>query len=325
MSKKVLLLLALNLMIFNLGLVGLMSRKPVSQPPTIPIEQPILPKEEPINYTLKNPIPAYLSYNELVAQLKSWVSEAPKLAEVGTYGKSIAGKDLVYFHIRSPKPEAKPAVLITGAIHGNESWSTAIIMGYIGTLLDQYGDDESITEIINTRELYFVPIVSPDTYPDRREVEGVDPNRDFPTLRDPNKASVKCVQALREFFLSIRPCAAISGHTFGRVYLQPYGDSNQTPPHQSDYTRIVGKMAEMSQYGLEKASHVYRQPIKGTEVDWYYRHGAFAIVAEYGTHQKPPSQAEIVAEFNRTFRAILYFLKESPKVHVEFSAVKKVA
>lgn len=89
-------------------------------------------------------------------------------------------------------------------------------------------------------------------------------------------------------------------------------------------------MAEMCHYNLIRACDNYRQPIFGTEVDWFYRHGAFSIlpngkrihrgafsiVMEIGTHQREPTYDEITSEFNRTFPAILYFMKESPKVEI---------
>ena len=51
-------------------------------------------------------------------------------------------------------------------------------MGVIGKLLDSK-DDEHIKQILEGREIWIVPVVSPDSYPHSRHVEGVDPNRDF--------------------------------------------------------------------------------------------------------------------------------------------------
>jgi hypothetical protein len=78
---------------------------------------------------------------------------------------------------------------------------------------------------------------------------------------------------------------------------------------------------------------MYNSPIYGTEVDWYYRNGAFAttpnrkrihrgafaIVMEFGTHQHIPSQSDIDSEFRRTFQAVLYFIKEAPLVEIWWS------
>lgn len=65
-----------------------------------------------------------------------------------------------------------------------------------------------------------------------------------------------------------------------------------------------------------QACYNYGTPIKGTEIDWYYRHGTFAVVMEMGTHQKPPSVPQIESEFQKTYQAILYYIEEAPKVNV---------
>lgn len=310
-------LILLNLIVFNIGLLAIFNAP--KKPPKTDIvveEKQEEKKPEPeiskLNFQIEKPIPSYLNYSEILAQLNVWQKDASEISEIGTYGKSTSGNDLTYFRIHAGVN--KPVVLITASIHGNESWSTGIVMGYIGTLLDRYGDDENITMVLDNTDLYFVPVVCPDSYPDRRESDGTDPNRNFPTLDDPNMKSVQSIEKLRELFLTIKPKAAISGHTCGRVYLQPHGDTMKDPPDDADYKKIVKKMAELSQYDLMKACQVYRRPISGSEVDWYYRNGAFSIVVEYGTHQQPPTEQEIVSEFNRTFPAILYFIEEAPKL-----------
>ena len=40
------------------------------------------------------------------------------------------------------------------------------------------------------RDIYFIPVVSPDSYPKSRIVDKVDPNRDFPHLGRPNHKSI---------------------------------------------------------------------------------------------------------------------------------------
>ena len=332
MSNRVVLLIAINILMCNVWLIGLARKQhniPVVQvtpvTPVVPVE-PIKPPPKILKYEIKTPVPGFLTYDETKKQLDEWKYEAPEIVELGTYGKSSQEKDLVYVRIHDPNTnDVEPVVLVTAAIHGNESWGSGIVMAYIGTILSQFNNDDIITEIVKTTDLYFIPIVSPDVYPDRREVDGVDPNRNFPTKQDPGKTSIKPIRCLQEFFMTLRPSAVISGHTFGRVYLQPHGYSTENPPHHEDYQRILGKMAESSKYEVLKASQLYRRPIFGTELDWYYKYAAFSIVAEYGTHQHPPTQDEIESEFNRTFQAFLYFVREAPKVKIEFWTRREAA
>ena len=314
-------LIILNFLIFNLGIVVLMNKSEKEKPPIVQVvEDPIqmIEVELDINYDIEDPIPSYLSYEQTVLQLKKWNEEAPKLTRVGTYGKSNLGEDLYYIKVSSPKKVPKKTVMITSCIHGNEPLSASTTMGYIGTILDQYGDNEKITQLIDSRDIYFVPVVSPDSYPHSRHVDGVDPNRNFPTRVNPNKKSVPPVEEIKNFFKLIKPNAAISGHTWGRVYLTPYGDQRGKCPNDYDYNRIIGKMSELSGYKSERASQLYGRPIYGTDVDWYYRNGAFSIVVEFGTHQRIPSMTDIQTEFDKTFEAVLHFIEEAPKVEIKF-------
>lgn len=323
------LLLLINLVFFFIGLDLVLYKKMPDRPsmvqpiPHAPIVQPIEePEPEPINYDITNPVPSYLAYSALVDQLKQWEQEAPELVEVGTYGKSSQGQDIYYIRIRNTRTdEGQSVVLLTAAIHGNEPWSTTTMMACVGTLLDRYGDDEKITALVDGRDLYVIPVVSPDAYPYSRHVDGVDPNRNFPTQTSPEKISVPPIQALRDFYFGIRPVAVISGHTFGRVYLYPWGDSRRPCPNAEDYHRILGQMEALSRYGSKQAGFNYGTPIFGTEVDWYYRQGSFSLVMEIGTHQRPPSMEEVRSEFERTFGAVMYFIEEAPKVEVQSYAV----
>jgi hypothetical protein len=310
--------------------------------PYVPITQK--PEIKPINPEISNSFPSYLNYVNTVKQLKEWQDEAPELVEVGTYGRSTRNQDLYYIRIRNKRIMGlQPRVLITACIHGNEPLSASTTMAMIGTILKEYGDNEEVTRLIDSRDIYFIPVVSPDSYPHSRHVDGVDPNRNFPGPSSPNIRSVAPVAALRDLFLQINPQAVISGHTWGRVFLIPYGDTNVKNHNWDDYKRIVGQMCDMSGYKMLRAYDLYTnnglaipqpiraeyRPIYGSEVDWYYRNGAFAssqfgqihsgafsIVMEMGTHQRIPTMQEIRTEFDMTFRGVLYFIKEAPLVEI---------
>ena len=330
MKNKTLLLLILNLFIF-IGLFVVVLNKQVK---INSIKEPEVVL--PLKVDITNESPSYLNYDNLVSQLNKWNEEAPELTEVGVYGQSSKGKDLVYIRLNNKRIKSeKPKVLITACIHGNEPWSTATTMWYIGNLLKSYSQDNQTKELLDSRDIYFVPVVSPDSYPKSRIVDGVDPNRDFPGLSNPEHKSVKPVAALQDLFLKIRPQAVMSGHTWGRVYLMPYGDVAQNCPDHDEYKKILTEMSSLSGYkniracdlymgngrpnvppirvyGLPQKGYNVLMPIYGTEVDWYYRNGAFAVVVEFGTHQKIPTDQDIKTEFDKTYKAMRYFLAHAP-------------
>lgn len=293
----------------------------------------------PIEHDVSISEPSFLQYQDLVKQIKLWEQECPELVEVGIYGKSTKQQDLYYIRIKNKRiKEELPKVLITACIHGNEPLATSTTMWYIGSLLKNYNDNK-IQNLIDSRDLYFVPVVSPDSYPKSRMVDGVDPNRNFPGSSNPDKKSVAPVRELQDFFLKIKPQAVMSGHTYGRVYLMPPGDSMSYCPDHEEFVRVLDKMSQLSGYRYIRACDLYMAtsnpntkpirsygvangdykvmvPIYGTETDWYYRNGAFAIVAEYGTHQRIPSNTDTNTEFDKTYEAMLCFLQEAPLVNV---------
>lgn len=259
----------------------------------------------------------YQSYNEIISVVKEWESLSPLLVETGFYGKTTKDNDCFYFRITNENKKAQYKALITACIHGNEPWSTSTIIAYAGWILSQYGKDERITKVLDTTEVYFIPVVSPDTYPFARMVEGVDPNRNFPTVNNPDKRSIPPVQNIREFFLKINPNATLCGHTYGRVYLVPWGYTRETNPNEKDYARILSKMGELSNYRWMKASELYGSTISGSDVDWYHKNNSFAIVSEFGSHQRKPTENDTETEFQRTKDAFLYFLETSVKVEIK--------
>lgn len=324
---------------------------PNAPPPNYQPNPPAPPPPPIPTPSISTPIPSYLPYPGIIKQLQTWEQEAPKLTEVGKYGKTSRGQDIYYIRLTNEQLQLtlddmgggswhihpKPRLLITACIHGNEPHSTSTVMAYIGSMLAAYGKDEQITKLIDGREIYFVPVVSPDSYPNSRHVDGVDPNRDYKNLRSAP------VRAIQQFFNEKKFQAAWSGHTWGRVFLTPWGDNMEPCPDDEAYRQIMGEVAEMCQYRRIRACEMYQGggglnnppirygepgwglygnnlvPIYGAEMDWYYRHGAFAVVCEYGTHQRIPSDADTKGEFDRTFKGFLHFVDKAPIVKLKLT------
>lgn len=262
-------------------------------------------------------VTGHKSYEEIVSMFREWEQKAPDLIEVGTYGKTSQQKDQYFIRISNELSPAKKSVLLTACIHGNEPWSTSTSIACIGKIISSYGKDKELTDLVNSRTIYLIPVVSPDSYPGSRGVDGVDPNRNFPTLADPDRQSVAPVKNLQDFFMKIKPNGVLAGHTYGRVFLIPWGDSTSDNPNIKDYERIASEMSGLAKYRYQRACQMYNRPIYGTEIDWYHRHGAFAMVIEFGSHQRKPSLEDTRSEFERTFPAIIHFIKNSTEVEIK--------
>jgi hypothetical protein len=293
-----------------------------------PIKSPEIQQQEqkqkspkPTSYNITKPIPGYLTYEGIKAQLDEWHNQAPEITMVGSYGKTTQGRDIYYFRVAAN--ENKPKVLITACIHGNEHIANACVMGILGNYLKLYGKDQLITELINERDVYWVPVVSPDSFVSvDRHVDGVDPNRNFPYPGHATVNSVPPVMALRKFHEDKKFKAAISSHAYGRVLLYPYGYTANLCPDVVKYMDLLGRMGKKSGYDPVQTHFIQTaRPYHGFECDWFYLNNCFGMVCEFGTEFKPPANT-IIPEINRTFDAFMLFISEAPEIKISPPALR---
>lgn len=108
----------------------------------------------------------YHSYREIMAYLKVVQSSYPQLVRVMSMGKSFLGKDIWVIEVTNrsvKKPEHKPAMYIDGGTHGNEVTGTEVCLHTIDYLVKNFGKDERITKLLDTRTFYIAPSVNPDS------------------------------------------------------------------------------------------------------------------------------------------------------------------
>lgn len=314
MNKRVIITIVSSFLLFCGLFVITATKNPVI--PNVPkFDQPSPPQlKAPDKYSITTPT-GYLSYPNVINQLKLWNQEAPDITEIGSYGTTSKNNEIYYLRVSKNKSGSAPKVLITACIHGNEKIANAVVMGILGKYLTDYGREPTITRLINERDVYWVPVVSPDSFiADSRHVDGVDPNRNFPHPGDPNMSSVAPIHALRGFFLKHRFKAGLSTHAYGRIYIYPYGNTNRSCPDHQTYRDICGRMATYSQYKSDQISGIQTAPPPyGFEADWFYANGAFGMVAEVGVQFRPPA-SDIEPEVTRNYRSYTLFIDEAPVV-----------
>jgi hypothetical protein len=304
MLKKGFLVILLLALIFSLHFKN--NTEPKQKPDVKPINGPKIDQY----------ISSHQTYEEIINNFKKYEEESPELIEVFQYGKSSKNKDLYCIKLSNERNPGKNKVLVTASIHGNEPLSTSVSLSYMLYFLSNYGKNHELTSLFDQTTVYYVPVVSPDSHPHSRHADGVDPNRNFPTLKNPDKESILVVENLKKLFSKIKPHSVLSCHTYGRMFLIPWGDNKKDCPNHKDYYDLATKMGGLANYKVLKISQLYGHPIFGTESDYYYRNGSFSIVMELGTHQKKPSFEDTEKEFNRTVQSFLLFVKESPKVQI---------
>lgn len=92
----------------------------------------------------------------------------PLLTKLISIGKTWRGEDIVAMKIstgaRLLRDGAKPAALYIGAQHAREWITPEMNRRLMHHLLDNYWSDRKVRELVNTRELWIVPVSNPDGY-----------------------------------------------------------------------------------------------------------------------------------------------------------------
>jgi phage pi2 protein 07 len=282
----------------------------------VEVEKPIIIKKEKVEIKETKPSISFfpkkdLTYDEISHYLNLWAKEAPTITEIGEYGVSKGGKKLNYLRIGKKNG---PKVLIMATIHGNEHLGTMTALGVMEKLLDGYLVNSEITELLKTRDIYYIPVVCPDSHTrNTRHDEGLDPNRNFSDRNLKEKNSIVAIQALKEFSLKHNFKAVMSVHNYGKVYFYPWGYVNKETPNMKEYKEILEKMRNASGYSYARLYHRSAPPYYGYENDWFYNHGAFSIVNEIGRSFVARPE-EINKEIPLNLPAFIIFIKEAPLV-----------
>lgn len=208
---------------------------------------------------------AYHDYAETVAEINSVVAAYPSIASKRVIGKSYEGRDIVAVKISDNvgTDESEPEVLFDANHHAREHLTVEQALYLLGQFTKTYATDTRVRNIVDTREIWIVPMVNPDgveydiatgSYRSWRKNRqpnsgssyiGTDPNRNYgyrwgccggssgspssATYRGPSAFSAPEVRAIRDFVNSRvvggvqQIKVAIDFHSYSKLVLWPFG------------------------------------------------------------------------------------------------------
>ena len=161
------------------------------------------PPDPAVGYEVFRP---YAAAGGLQDEFEALAAEHPDITELVTIGQTVQGTDIVALKVslgasRIPDGD-RPATLYLGAQHAREWITPEMVRRLAHHVVEGYSTDPALTDLVDTTELWFVPVANPDGYdytftPGNRlwrknlrdddgdgritANDGVDLNRNFPT------------------------------------------------------------------------------------------------------------------------------------------------
>ncbi|MRG60009.1 zinc carboxypeptidase [Agromyces sp. CFH 90414] len=264
----------------------------------------------------------------ILEELMDQAAEHPKIAQFKVIGQTHQGQDIgavrVTGRIDKQRKEGKrPTTVYVGAQHAREWITPEMVRRLLDLYLDSYGTDERITDIVDSTEVWFVPVANPDGYDhsfgegnrlwrknlrdnngdgqitgadgvdlNRNSVtrwgydnEGSSPNPASDTYRGPSPGSEPETQALDELFGDITPEFLINYHSAAELLLYGIGWQVATPsPDDVIYEAMAGDDANPAVPGYDPDLSAELYTTNG-DLDTHMQaaHGALGFTPEMST------------------------------------------
>ncbi len=250
----------------------------------------------------------YETFSEIVAHMDSTAAANPTImTSKFSIGQSVEGRDLWVVKI-SDNPgvdESEPEVFFISLCHAREPAGAAVSLATMDYLVSNYGTDPFVTNLVDTREIYILPVYNPDGYvynettnptggglwrrnrrPHTNAVDtGVDLNRNYgsqwgyndigsssasnsQTYRGTGPFSEPETQAVSNYIISRNFSFIHNQHSYSNLELWPVGYDNFFTVDEDVFQLIGDSLTKDNGYVASIGWDLY--PTNGEADDWAY-------------------------------------------------------
>lgn len=256
----------------------------------------------------------------IAAKLRTVARAHPDITSLRPIGRSRRGQEILALEVTRDAPRVRdgqrPAVAYVGLQHAREWIAGEVTMRLLDHIVAGDGKDPQVTAIVDSTDLWFVPVANPDGYdftftPDNRlwrktltdndgdgritSVDGVDLNRNFPTKwrfdeegssSDPGSdvyrgrapASEPETRALDRLLKRVGFEFLVNYHSYGPALLYPFGFQVQTESaDQPIYAALSGDDANPAIPGYDPGLSAELYITNGETTD--HAHAAYGTLA----------------------------------------------
>jgi hypothetical protein len=249
----------------------------------------------------------YKSLGGLIDAIDAFSASYPQIAtEKISIGTTFEGRDIWAIKI-SDNPtvqEDEPEVLFTALIHAREGITPEILLNFMNYLGANYGLDPEVTELVDNRQIWLIPVQNPDGYnfndeespggggmwrknrvPNYNGDFGVDLNRNFGYMwgydnvgSSPNPShedyrgtgpfSERETQAIRDFVIAHNFQIMVNFHSYSNLILWAWGYRRMLTPDNDIFSMIGDSVSALNGYNPVPSWRLYLT--NGDSDDWGY-------------------------------------------------------
>jgi carboxypeptidase T len=261
----------------------------------------------------------YHNYDRMNQELDALVAAYPGIARKFSIGKTGQGREMWGIRINphaqdSLSPSGMPGIVFMGGHHAREHLSVEVPLLLARYLLENGAKDGTIQHLVDTRDIFIIPMVNPDGAEfdistgdyqlwrknrtqnpgQSSDCDGVDVNRNYGfawgtggSSTDPcsevymgpkafSEPESQAVKAFVEGHPNLKEL--LTFHTYSELVLYPWGHTEDNISNQTDlavFQKMAQTMAGWNGYTAEKTSDLYIA--SGDTTDWAY--GALGVFA----------------------------------------------
>ena len=265
---------------------------------------------------------AYHSYQQIIELADSLAGAFPSICKKVLYGYSVQNRQLAALKISDNVniDENEPEIMFDGGIHGDEIGGPENIIRFARDLCVNYGTDPTITNLINTREIWLWLMVNPDGRYNmsRYNGNGVDLNRDWGYMWDewggsPAAFSQVETKTLRDFMYDNQFVVYTSYHSGTEIISYPWSYRPNACPDQSHINQLAQTYSTVSGYSYLEYGQGYNvmYAINGSTKDGGYAvMGSVSWSIEISNSKQPPA-SQIMQYYNWNYPSMVAMIENS--------------
>ena len=207
------------------------------------------------------------SYTQMTALLQNISANYPDITHLYDLGHSVQGRTIWGLKVTTDPTveEDKPEVRMCGVHHGNEYMGAELCLLLAQYLTDNYGTNATITNLVDTREIWIIPMVNPDGHEmgSRENANGVDLNRDYGYIwggwgGSPAPFSQPETQAVRANAVNNTFVISLSFHTSADVVNYVWNYKHQVAPDNTVLTYLSNQYGNRTGYWVTEGYDWYQ-------------------------------------------------------------------